>query len=282
MVLEHTLDPQPADVVSVKGGSRPSSVGSRRIRGVGLLVPAAAAVLWELGATLGLISTRLLPAPSTIVATLGELTASGDLAPHVGATLWRMLWGFVLGAVIATVLGAATGVSGRFRELFDPTLQALRSIPSIAWTPLFILWFGIFETSKVVLIAVGVFFPVYLALADGIQSVDRKLVEVGRIYGFGRVDMVRRILLPAALPTYLIGLRGGLGLGWMFVVAAEFLGASRGLGFLLVDGQMTGRPAIILSSILMFAMLGKVTDWLLARAGGRLIAWQDGHDAGAR
>lgn len=264
---------RPIQAVVRSGVKRRRRTGSL---GVALVVPVTAALVWEVGAAAGLISTRLLPPPSAIGGTLLGLTGSGDLGPHVLATLWRMLWGFVFGATIATILGVATGVSGRFRELFDPTLQALRSIPSIAWTPLFILWFGIFEVSKITLIAVGVFFPVYLALADAISGVDRKLVEVGRIYRFGRLEMVRRILLPAAMPTYLIGLRGGLGLGWMFVVAAEFLGASRGLGYLLVDGQMTGRPAIILSSILLFAILGKATDWGLATVGGRIVGWQDG------
>lgn len=246
---------------------------------IGLIVPVILALGWEVGARLGWISTRLLPSPSEIAETLGSLAGSGALAEHTLATLWRICWGFLLGAAAATVLGAASGVSNRFRELFDPFLQALRSIPSIAWTPLFILWFGIFEAPKVLLIAVGVFFPVYLALAGGIGAVDRKLVEVGRIYGFSTLALTRRILLPAALPTYLIGLRGGLGLGWMFVVAAEFLGASRGLGYLLVDGQMTGRPAVIIASIVLFALLGKATDWGLATVGGRLVRWQDDYQS---
>jgi sulfonate transport system permease protein len=248
---------------------------------VALIVPAVTALLWEGGAALGLISTRLIPAPSQIGATILKLAAEGELLGHVLTTTWRVVLGFFLGTLIATLLGAATGVWPRFSRLFDPTLQALRSIPSIAWTPLFILWFGIFETSKVVLIAVGVFFPVYLALAEAIGNVDRKLVEVGRVYGFTTMQLVRRILLPASLPTYLIGLRAGLGLGWMFVVAAEFLGASRGLGYLLVDGQMTGRPAVILAAIVMFAVLGKLTDRLLASVGSRLVGWQDGFAAEA-
>lgn len=248
---------------------------------VALIVPAVTALLWEGGAALGLISTRLIPAPSQIGATILKLAAEGELLGHVLTTTWRVVLGFFLGTLIATLLGAATGVWPRFSRLFDPTLQALRSIPSIAWTPLFILWFGIFETSKVVLIAVGVFFPVYLALAEAIGNVDRKLVEVGRVYGFTTMQLVRRILLPASLPTYLIGLRAGLGLGWMFVVAAEFLGASRGLGYLLVDGQMTGRPAVILAAIVMFAVLGKLTDRLLASVGNRLVGWQDGFAAEA-
>lgn len=243
---------------------------------LGLMVPLAILALWEVGAITGVVSTRLLPAPSDIATTLAGLAADGELLGHGLSTTARVLAGFALGATVGTVLGAATGVSPGFRSLFDPTLQALRNIPSIAWTPLFILWFGIFETSKVLMIALGVFFPVYLTLSGAIASVDRRLVEVGRVYGLGTTALVGRILFPASLPTYLIGLRNGLGLGWMFVVAAEFLGASQGLGYLLVDGQQTGRPALIIASIVMFALLGKLSDRLLAWSGARLTGWQDG------
>ncbi len=267
----------------------PAAAPARRVRSLrppsplaltGLALPVALAALWEVGAAAGLFSPRLFPPPSEVARTIGDLAGSGELAGHITTTLWRVWWGFVAGTVAATVLGAATGVLPWFRRTVDPTLQALRSIPSIAWTPLFILWFGIFETSKIVLIAVGVFFPVYLTLAGAIANVDRKLVEVGQVHGFGRLALVRRILLPAAAPTYIIGLRAGLGLGWMFVVAAEFLGASRGLGYLLVDGQMTGRPSIIIAAIVLFAVFGKLSDTLLAATGGRLVRWQDGFDQG--
>jgi sulfonate transport system permease protein len=261
---------------------RPDALApSRRRRRVprwalGLVFPIVVGVSWEIGAMSGVISTRLIPAPTEIVRTLAALASDGDLLGHSLTTTFRVLSGFVLGATVATVLGAATGVSERFCAMFDPTLQALRNIPSIAWTPLFILWFGIFETSKVLMIALGVFFPVYLTFSGAIASVDRRLVEVGRVYGLGTTTLIRRILLPASLPTYLIGLRNGLGLGWMFVVAAEFLGASQGLGYLLVDGQQTGRPAVIISSIVMFALLGRVTDRLLAWVGARFTGWEDG------
>ena len=244
--------------------------------GLGLVVPIAALALWELGAVTGVISTRLIPPPSQIATTLADLASDGALWVHSLATTLRVLAGFALGAFAGTVLGAATGVSNRFGTLFDPTLQALRNIPSIAWTPLFILWFGIFETSKVLMIALGVFFPVYLTFSGAIASVDRGLVEVGKAYGFNTYTLIRRILFPASLPTYVIGLRNGLGLGWMFVVAAEFLGASEGLGYLLVDGQQTGRPAVIIASIAMFALLGKLTDRVLASVGARFTYWQDG------
>lgn len=264
------------DVDTQPGLARPHS--RRRLPRwlVGAIFPLAAIVLWELLARAGMISSRLIPPPSEIGATIADLAASGALLDHLLSTTGRVLAGFALGATVGTVLGAATGVSPRFGALFDPSLQALRNIPSIAWTPLFILWFGIFETSKVLMIALGVFFPVYLTFSGAIASVDRKLVEVGRVYGLGTAALIRRILFPASLPTYVIGLRNGLGLGWMFVVAAEFLGASRGLGYLLVDGQQTGRPAVIIASIVLFALLGKLTDRLLAGTGTRFTRWQDG------
>jgi sulfonate transport system permease protein len=243
---------------------------------LGLVFPVLVLVAWEGGASVGWISSRLIPPPSAIGRTLAALSEDGALLGHGLATSLRVLAGFVLGGLVGTLLGAATGVSERFETLFDPSLQALRSIPSIAWTPLFILWFGIFETSKVLMIGLGVFFPVYLTFSGAIGSIDRGLVEVGRAYGFSKPTLVRRILFPAALPTYVLGLRNGLALGWMFVVAAEFLGASEGLGYLLVDGQQTGRPAVIIASIVMFAGLGKVTDRLLAWVGSRFTAWQDG------
>ena len=130
-------------------------------------------------------------------------------------------------------------------------------------------------TSKVTLIAVGVFFPVYLGVMGAVMSVDRKIVEVGRAFRLSGVKMVRRILLPAVLPAYIIALRSGLGLGWMFVVAAEFMGASEGLGYLLIDGQQLGKPAQIVAAIVAFAVIGKLTDWMIAAGATPFLRWED-------
>ncbi len=173
------------------------------------------------------------------------------------------------------MLGAISGYWSLARRLLDPTVQALRAIPSLAWVPLFILWLGIFETSKIALIAVGVFFPVYLGVMGAILSVDRKIVEVGRTFRLSGFAMIRRILLPAVLPAYVVSLRVGLGLGWMFVVAAELIGASEGLGYLLLDGQQLGKPAQILAAIVIFAILGKLTDWLIEVGAAPFLRWQD-------
>jgi sulfonate transport system permease protein len=224
---------------------------------------------------MGFSNGRLLPPPSVIFATFWELAQTGELQRHTLATTLRVAAGFGFGVLAGTLGGAITGYSPLVRRLLDPTVQALRAIPSLAWVPLFVLWFGIFESSKVILIAVGVFFPVYLGVMGAIASVDRKLVEVGRVFRLSDAAMVRRILLPAVLPAYVIALRTGLGLGWMFVVAAELLGASEGLGYLLVDGQQLGKPAEIVAAIVAFAVIGKLADWIIAAAAAPFLRWED-------
>jgi sulfonate transport system permease protein len=246
---------------------------------LGLVLPLGLALLWEILVRLGVSDGRLVPPPSVIFQTLSELAASGELQRHTIATVTRVAAGFVLGVATGTLLGAITGYSALLRRLLDPTLQALRAIPSIAWIPLFILWLGIFEESKVTLIAVGVFFPVYLGVMGAIASVDRKIVEVGRVFRLSGPAMVRRILLPAVLPAYVVALRSGLGLGWMFVVAAELMGASEGLGYLLLDGQQLGKPAQIVAAILAFAVLGKLTDTLLYWIAVPFLRWEDAFGA---
>jgi sulfonate transport system permease protein len=247
--------------------------------GIGLVVPALALAVWETVSRTGLAPRNILPAPSAVFGTIWILAASGELWGDIGITLFRVAMGFLVGTAVATVLGSLTGYSQTWRRLIDPMLQALGTIPSMAWVPLFVLWLGIFEASKITLIAVGAFFPVYLNLMAGIQQVDRKLVEVAKIHGLSGPSLVRRVLLPATLPFYITGLRAGMALAWMFVVAGEFMGASEGLGFLLIDGQETGRPANIIAAILMFAIFGKLSDLALATVGRRFVAWQDTHQA---
>jgi sulfonate transport system permease protein len=274
----------PLQQTSVDVPRAPSARLPRFARPVlGLLLPIGLAVLWELIVWFGLSNGRLVPPPSRIFSAMVELSRGGELFRHIVATLTRVALGFGFGVIAGTILGAISGYWALARRLLDPTVQALRAIPSIAWVPLFILWLGIFETSKVALIAVGVFFPVYLGVMGAILSVDRKIVEVGRIFRLSGFAMIRRILLPAVLPAYVVALRVGLGLGWMFVVAAEFMGASEGLGYLLIDGQQLGKPAQILAAIVTFAILGKTTDWLIEVAAAPFLRWQDafGRQSGA-
>jgi sulfonate transport system permease protein len=240
-------------------------------RVLGWIIPVTVLLVWELLARLGMLPPNWLPAPTVVGKTIYQLAVTGDLVRHAGTTIARVAVGFLLGASAATLFGGLTGYLPVARKLLDPSLQALRSVPSIAWVPLFLLWLGIQETSKIALIAVGAFFPVYLNLSVAMRHVDPKLLEVGKLYRLSSLQMVRRLILPAALPEYIVGLRSGLGLAWMFVVAAELLGASSGIGYLMLDGEMTGRAAVILASVLLFAIFGKLTDWGMNAVGRRLL-----------
>jgi sulfonate transport system permease protein len=249
--------------------------GRRGIQWRGLVLPALLLVAWQALCASKVFTPDVMPSPVAVATELFRLWTKGQLLGDIVITVERVALGFLLGTAVATVVGAVVGYSRRTGEYLDPTLQALKAVPSLAWVPLFILWFGIFEGSKIALIAVGVFFPIYLNLVAGIRSTDRKLVEVARVNALGRFDLVKRILVPAALPNYFTGLRAGLALGWMFVIAAELMGASKGLGFLMLDGQMTGRPATIVAALILFAVAGKVSDALLVATGRRVLAWQD-------
>ncbi|KAB7787719.1 ABC transporter permease [Methylorubrum populi] len=254
---------------------RTAALGGAARLSLGLLLPLGLALGWEIAVAAGLASGRLLPPPSRIGAALWTLAASGELWTHVEATLIRVGLGFAFGASAGILAGALTATLPPLRWLVDPSLQALRAVPSLAWVPLFILWFGILETPKVALIAVGVFFPVYIGVAGAIASVDRKLVEVGRIFRLSKLALARRILLPAVLPATLTALRTGLGLGFLFVVAAELMGASEGLGYLLLDGQQFSKPDQILAAIISFAVVGKAADAVLVALSRPLVRWQD-------
>jgi sulfonate transport system permease protein len=242
---------------------------------VGLVIPLGLGVAWELAVDTGLTAGRLMPPPSHLLHTAVLLARTGELWTNIAATMGRIGLGFLFGAVAGTVLGVVNGASGFMFRLLDPTIQALRSIPSLAWVPLFILWLGIFETSKLTLIAFGVFFPVYLGVLSAIQGVDRKLVEVGRVFGLTTTGIALRITGPAVMPAWFAALRTGLGLGFMFVVAAELMGASEGLGYMLVDGQQMGRADSILVAMIVFALLGKACDSILVAISVPVLRWQD-------
>ena len=252
---------------------RPSFAGWGRLRG--LILPALILLLWQIAVNQEIYSRGQLPAPLDVLAAGQELQNIGILVPNVLASMQRVAIGWGVGALAAIVLGLLVGFSRPMEGLLDPTLQALRAVPSLAWVPLFVLWLGIGEAPKLTLIAIGAFFPVYTNLVSGVRQIDRKLVEVGRAYGLGGWSLTSEILLPAALPSLFTGLRLGLAQAWLFLVAAELIAASRGLGFLLIDAQNTGRADIILLSIVLLALIGKGTDFLLARGERRFLRWAD-------
>jgi sulfonate transport system permease protein len=251
--------------------------GSRFSRALlGLVLQVFVLLAAEIGVRSGAIPGNLLPAPSEIVTTLSYLAQHG-LAAHIAASTARVACGFVVGTILAILIGSAVGLSRTVKAVLDPSFQALRAIPSLAWVPLLLLWLGIDEAPKIVLIAIGAFFPVYMGVISGIGGVDRKLVEVAQLYRLSRVALARRVLLPAAMPALFTGLRNGLSLAWMFMVAAELIAASRGLGYLLSDGRETSRADIVLASILLLAVLGKVSDMVMVHLEHRALSWRDSY-----
>ena len=248
-------------------------------RWLGLIPPLLVLLLGELAVRQGWVSRNLLPAPSDVLRTLLELASQG-LATHVLASTMRVAAGFALGATLALITGAAVGLSRQTEALLDPSFQALRASPSLAWVPLLLLWLGIDEASKIVLIAIGAFFPVYMGVSSGFRDIDRKLMEVGHMYGLGPLALVRRVMFPAALPPVFTGLRNGLSLAWMFMVAAELIAATKGLGYLLTDGRETSRADIVLAAIVLLALVGKLSDSAMQHIEQRLLRWRDTHDSG--
>lgn len=240
---------------------------------LGMILPAALLLLWQWASTNGSYSQSQLPTPSAVFSALVELVERGTYWTHVAISLQRVLIGFAIGATAGLTLGSLVGLSPRVSSFLSPTIQAIRAVPSLAWVPLLVLWMGIYEGPKVTLVAIGAFFPVFTTVASGFMHTDKKLIEVGRAYGLSGRRLITGILLPAASPTIFAGLRLGLAQSWLFVVAAELIASSKGLGFLLIDSQNTSRTDILLLAIITLAILGKTTDFILATIEKRTLKW---------
>ena len=239
------------------------------------ILPLAILVLWWGSVVFGIFAAYQLPPPPTVLDAAIALWRRGLLQQDIVATVGRVLIGYAIGSLLAIALGTVTGLSRRVEQAVEPTLQALRSVPTLAWAPLLLLWLGIDEPPKLTLVAIGSFFPVYVNLVAGITNVDRKLVEVARAYGLRDREIARRVVLPASLPSLLTGLRLGLTQAWLFVVVAEFFGASAGLGFRLTDSQQSTRADLMFVALVCLAALGKLSDTLLRAVERRVLRWRD-------
>lgn len=238
---------------------------------VGLVVPVLLLGSWQLAtAVTGYFAPSQLPPPGDVVSALGVLLRRGDLWTHLGASGSRVLVGYLSGAVAALALGSLVGLSLTARRLLAPTVAAFRTVPSLAWVPLLLLWFGIDETPKILMVAIGAFFPIYTTTASALAHVDAHLLEVGRAYGRRGASLLTTVMLPAAAPELVNGLRLGLANAWLFVVAAELIASSKGLGFLLIDSQNTGRTDVMLLAIVLLAALGKLSDMILGALETRI------------
>ncbi|MBN9523875.1 aliphatic sulfonate ABC transporter permease SsuC [bacterium] len=224
------------------------------------VVPALLLVAWQLAGDLGVLSARVLPTPAAVARAGAQLAESGELWRHLGVSFGRAATGFLIGGSIGLALGGLTGVSRAAEAVFDGTVQMLRTVPHLALVPLVILWFGVGEAAKVFLVALGVLFPVYLNTHHGVRSVDPGLVEMGRLYGLGRWGLFRRVLLPGALPSILVGVRYALGVMWLTLIVAETIAATSGIGYLAMTAREFLRTEVVVLSILLYALLGKLAD----------------------
>lgn len=244
-----------------------SETRARGLRGgafaLGLVVPAVLLGTWILLAEFSSIPDYLLPSPAQVVAAGVELANAGLLSTYILISLQRVFTGFVIGASIGLALGALVGLSSVASRMLAPTLGAIRAVPSLAWLPLLTLTLGIFETPKITLIAIGAAFPVYTTVSAALRHVDPHLVEAGRAFGLGRFALLTTVQLPAVVPAVVSGLRLALAQSWLFLVAAELLASSMGLGFLLTDSANNGRMDRIFLAILLLAILGKSSDTLV-------------------
>jgi len=230
--------------------------------------------VWQGLSNLGYIKPMILPPPSRVALTFWELLKSGDLTRHIGISVLRVLEGFGIAASLGLGLGGAIGLSRTLDRLTDMIIQVIKPIPPIAWIPLAILWFGIGEQSKVYIIFLGAFFPIIINTIDGIRQTDGRFVEVARILVVPRGKFIRQVVLPGALPAIMTGLRVGLMVAWMCVVAAELIAASSGIGYLIMDARQLSQSDVVLVGMITIGVIGKLMDSLIKRLEKRLIRWK--------
>ena len=236
-------------------------------------LPVLLLAVWQLSVSAGWLSTRILPAPSAVIEAGVTLVSSGEIWTHLAISGWRAGLGFVIGGGIGLALGFITGLSKWGERLLDSSVQMIRNVPHLALIPLVILWFGIDETAKIFLVALGTLFPIYLNTYHGIRNIDPALVEMSRSYGLSGFSLFRHVILPGAMPSILVGVRFALGFMWLTLIVAETISASSGIGYLAMDAREFLQTDIVVLAIVLYAVLGKLAD-LAARGLERVcLRW---------
>ncbi|TEA76952.1 ABC transporter permease [Allopusillimonas ginsengisoli] len=238
------------------------------------LVPLVLLALWQLSSSLGWVDEYILPAPSVVVLTFIDLLASGQLVRDVGISALRVIEGFFLAAAVGLGLGLAMGLSPRFNAASDFILKVFKPIPPIAWIPLAILWLGLGEAAKVFIIFIGAVFPILFNTLDAIRQTDGRFVDLAKVLELKRGSFVRRIILPGALPQIMTGLRIGITIAWMCVVAAELIAASSGVGYLIMQARALAQSDVVIVGMLVTGLLGKLTDDALRHLEKRFVKWR--------
>ncbi|HXW68393.1 MAG TPA: ABC transporter permease [Dissulfurispiraceae bacterium] len=239
-----------------------------------MVLPLIILAVWQFLSYVGCFKPVTLPAPVRVARTFWELAASGDLARHIAVSILRVTEGFSIAAALALVLGIAIGLSSTMARLTDLMIQLIKPIPPIAWIPLAILWFGIGEEAKVYIIFLGAFFPIIINTSDGIRQTDYKLVEVARILEVPRARFIRKVVIPGALPAIMTGLRVGLMVAWMCVVAAELIAADSGIGYLIMDARQLSQSDVVVAGMITIGVIGKLMDSLIKKVERRLVKWK--------
>lgn len=246
--------------------------------GTGAIIPVVTIVLWQLAGSTGVISAQFLPTPLSIARAFTGLLLTGELTHHLGVSMGRAGVGFLIGGVLGLLFGVLTGLFRSVEYVLDPSVQVLRLVPHLAIAPLIILWFGFGEMSKVVIILTGSFFPLYINTFMGIRNVDNKLFEVSRVLGFSPYQRLRRLILPAALPGILLGLRLSLAVAWIGLVVAELIGSQSGIGFLINEAKQNSNTEVVFVGIIIFAIVGKLIDSLFRIIERKCLFWRDSYE----
>ena len=241
------------------------------------LLPVTLVLVWQAAAQLGWLSTRILPAPLDVLKVGIQLASTGELYHHFLASFKRAITGLLIGGSIGFFLGFITGLSRLAQNLIDSSIQMVRNVPLLALVPLVILWFGIGEGGKIFLVALAVFFPIYLNTFHGLRSVDQDLIEMGRTYGLNRFTLFREVILPGALPSILVGLRMSLGYMWLFLVVAETISANEGIGYMTMNAREFLQTDVMVLGIAIYALLGKSSDVLAGLLERHCLKWHKGY-----
>lgn len=272
----------PGDLPIAATANAPAVSKATLYRWLSWLVPALVLLVWEAAARFGFIAPQVLPAPSKVLATAFDLARNGELFIHLGVSLLRAAAGFVIGGALGLALGILVGFSPLAQALLDRSIQMVRAIPFLAMLPLVIVWFGVGETAKIFLVALAVLFPVYINTMLGIRQIDPKLMELAKVVGLGHIAIVRRIILPGAMPSILTGVRYALAHAWLALVIAETLATTRGIGFLAMDAREFLNTNVILLTMVIYALIGVAADAFVRKLETRFLAWHANYDKGLR
>ncbi|PGH82225.1 sulfonate ABC transporter permease [Bacillus thuringiensis] len=266
---------KPASITIKKNGIKKVRKLNVKVLVRAITIPVIILIIWQLAGVFGLVSKTVLPTPLDIFLAFQELIKTGELFGHLSISVFRAAAGFFIGGGLGIILGTIVGFSTRSEQYLDLSVQMLRTVPHLAVAPLFVLWFGFGETSKVLLIADGAFFPLYVNAFLGIRGVDSKLFDVARVLEFSKRKLITKLILPSALPNLLLGARLSLGVAWVSLVVAELMGSTEGIGYMIMDARQFSNTDIVFVGIIIFAFVGKFSDSLVRLLEVKFLRWRD-------